>query len=126
MRNFVHVSASQIDTYLGCGRKWWFGKILGLPTPTHPSAALGGEIHEALEKYLTDGTLPDPNTKIGRIIAPGIKFLPEPGSVEVEWSIEENPVEGFTLAGLPSLRSRLRRSENACPNRPISSLRGQA
>lgn len=100
MREFKHVSASQIDTYIQCPRKWWYNKILGIKTPTHPSAALGTKVHAHLERYLTDGTLP-PDEPSGLIARAGLSHLPAPGTVEVEWDLEKAEIEGFNLAGLP-------------------------
>jgi hypothetical protein len=53
MKEFVRWSASQVDTFQGCNRKWWFNKILGLEIPQHPSAAIGSAVHAELEGYLT-------------------------------------------------------------------------
>lgn len=52
-----HVSASQIDTYLSCQRKWWLDKIGadGVRIES-PSQALGKAVHSNIENYLRDGS----------------------------------------------------------------------
>lgn len=55
MKKFTHVSPSQIATYTTCPRQWWFNKVLGLPVPQKPSAALGEKVHSTIEAYLESG-----------------------------------------------------------------------
>jgi RecB family exonuclease len=38
-----HVSASQIKTFKDCPRKWYYQKILGIPTPSTASTDLGSK-----------------------------------------------------------------------------------
>ncbi len=59
MKPFVAVSASQIETYDTCKRKWFLNKIVGLPTPQHASAALGEAVHKGQEKFLEDDAVTD-------------------------------------------------------------------
>ena len=84
MREFKSISASQISRHDECKRAWWFQYVMGLPVPQKASAALGEAMHAQLEKYLNDGTLPDVSTPAGRIAAPGLKYLPKPGTVFTE------------------------------------------
>lgn len=62
MKTLTSISPSQIETFhappgstSGCNRKWWLNKILGLPIPQHPSAALGELVHKGQETYLETG-----------------------------------------------------------------------
>jgi RecB family exonuclease len=52
---FSHVSPSQIATYTTCPRQWYYNKVLGLPVPQKPSAALGEAVHSTIEAYLETG-----------------------------------------------------------------------
>lgn len=97
MKPFIKWSASQVDTYQTCNRKWWFNKILGLEVPQHPSAAIGSAVHAELEAYLEEKA---PADSLGPIARTALPFAPKPGSVYVEESIESL---GLTAAGLPAL-----------------------
>lgn len=97
MKPFIRWSASQVDTYQSCNRKWWFNKILGIEIPQHPSAAIGSEVHAQLEAYLEEKS---PADSLGPIARTALPFAPKPGSVYVEESIE---TLGLTAAGLPAL-----------------------
>ena len=54
-----HASASQISTFRDCPRKWWWNKIVGVPTPSTPATELGSEVHAVLETRLKTGEWPD-------------------------------------------------------------------
>ena len=97
MKPFIKWSASQVDTYQTCNRKWWFNKILGLEVPQHPSAAIGSAVHAELEAYLEEKS---PVDSLGPIARTALPFAPKPGSVYVEEAIESL---GLTAAGLPAL-----------------------
>lgn len=88
MQTFDHVSASQIDTFGDCRRKWWFQSILGLRPPPSPAAALGSAVHAALEAYVLTGAMPDPRSPAGAIALAGLPFArstgPEPLLVELD------------------------------------------
>lgn len=77
-------SASQIDTFLACPRKWAWRYIAKKRGPDHPSAKLGTEMHRLLENYLRDGTPlpfsdPSPLTREAAAIAsPSLVHLPQP------------------------------------------------
>lgn len=53
-----HVSASQITDFKRCNRKWYFNKVLRLPTPQTESQAIGTAIHGQLENYYVKGIVP--------------------------------------------------------------------
>lgn len=97
MKSFTRWSASQVDTYNTCNRKWWFSKILGIETPPHPSAVIGTEVHAQLEAYLEEKA---PADSLGPIARTALPFAPRPGTVYIEQSIEEL---GLVAGGLPAL-----------------------
>jgi hypothetical protein len=97
MKTFSRWSASQVDTYNTCNRKWWFNKILGIETPPHPSAVIGTEVHAQLEAYLEEKA---PADSLGPIARTALPFAPKPGTVYIEQSIEEL---GLVAGGLPAL-----------------------
>lgn len=80
----VVLSASQIERYDLCKRRWAFEYIAGIRPPPHPSAKLGLEIHHELEHWLRSARPPNKDTKAGRIAARMIKHLPPPGTGTVE------------------------------------------
>lgn len=85
-------SVSQVETFDLCPRKWALQKIDGLETPPNKFAVLGDKCHGVLEKYLKNGVPVEPHTEVGRIVLPGLKYLPlpmTPGMRVEEWfSIE--------------------------------------
>jgi len=48
-KDLVWVSASQIQTFDGCKRKWAGQKLFKLPEPARAAASMGSEVHEELE-----------------------------------------------------------------------------
>jgi hypothetical protein len=51
----VWLSASQINTFRACPRKWAYTYIDGETTPTSDSMLFGTEVHSVLEEYLKTG-----------------------------------------------------------------------
>ncbi|MCK5642084.1 MAG: PD-(D/E)XK nuclease family protein, partial [Gammaproteobacteria bacterium] len=95
-----HVSVSQFKLFYACPRKYWYKYPMGIPTPTTSSLALGTATHSVLERYLT---MPDwqfdwEEDKAHKTAAPGIQFLPAPGTVNVETKISV-PIAGLELVG---------------------------
>ena len=45
------ISASQLDTFASCPRKWWFQKVLKLPETPKGYFTFGTILHECLERY---------------------------------------------------------------------------
>lgn len=78
------LSASQIQSFVDCERRWGFRYLEGVQTPAHPSAELGTATHLVLAKYLETGLPPNPATREGKIAIAGIKYLPVPGVAQVE------------------------------------------
>ncbi len=75
------VSASQIDTYLQCARKWGWVYLEGFREPPNAAAALGSRVHAQLERFLKGGNLtfslgdgsPDESGEIAQTAVP---YLP--------------------------------------------------
>lgn len=80
-------SASQVDTYRDCPRKWAFDKIDRVPRVTHESAKLGSDVHDLREKWLRDGILPDGDDYASLCARAGIEHLPMPGVATVEGQV---------------------------------------
>lgn len=89
-------SASQIDTYETCPRKWAFDKIDGMPRLDTPATLAGKAIHDELEQWLTHRDTPANPTALALV-----GHLPPPQSVEVKHvEIEIRPlVEGTPFLG---------------------------
>jgi hypothetical protein len=79
-----HVSASQIQTYRLCKRKWGIGKIDGIREPGSKYTEFGTKLHKVAEDYLGEGIPPDPDDPIAKIALAGKRFWPEPKTSEVE------------------------------------------
>lgn len=74
----LFVSASEIELYDLCPRKWAFAYIEGKRPPPNESAALGSRVHAILERWLKEGAAPDLLTAEGEIAASGLHLLPPP------------------------------------------------
>jgi hypothetical protein len=88
--SLLHVSASQVRTYLRCPRLWVAEKILGLRQPTTPAQARGQSAHSRFEAYYVDGALPElytPGTEAFLAALPGLP--PRHPSLLVEVALEE-------------------------------------
>jgi len=73
----VYLSASQIDTYRRCKRKWAFTYINGEIAPSSDSMDFGLEVHKALEKYLKTGEWVGESDAV-ECAKQGLPSLPEP------------------------------------------------
>lgn len=80
----VRTSASAIETFRMCQRKWAWAKIEKIAAPSNRFAALGTKVHGVLEAYLRHGVPPDLSTREGRIAAAGLEYLPIPGTADIE------------------------------------------
>lgn len=88
-------SATQVDTYLLCPRKWAWQKVDGLTAPPSPSLALGSAVHAELEGWLRDGKPLNLLSEAGQIAMAGLHHLPAPGTPGL---LIEEPYE-LTLGG---------------------------
>jgi len=58
----LYISASQIETFSLCKRKWWFDKVKKLPKPNKGYFAFGTCLHGCLERWILsteNGRVPD-------------------------------------------------------------------
>lgn len=85
-RDAHKVSPSQVETIRLCERKWAFDKLDKIPGKPNIYAQRGTEAHTVLERWQSDGTPIDFDSDIGKIVAPGLRFLPKPGTLKVEGS----------------------------------------
>jgi PD-(D/E)XK nuclease superfamily len=76
----LRLSASQVQTYEDCPRKWSWQYVAKIVAPPNAAAELGGRVHSELEKYLNGGEI-DFTTEAGYIAASGLEHLPKPGTV---------------------------------------------
>lgn len=74
----LYVSASEIELFDLCQRKWAFVYLEGKRPPPNESAALGTRVHAILEQWLKVGAPPDLLTNEGEIAASGLHLLPPP------------------------------------------------
>lgn len=93
------LSASQIDLFTDCRRKWAYRYIAGIKAPPHPSAALGSRVHKVLEDWLTSSVLPDETTVEGSIARAGLHNLPPPYIAETEGKREFQTPGGTEWVG---------------------------
>lgn len=102
------LSASQIDTYRLCPRKWGWGYLDKIRTPPNKYAALGTAVHKVLERWLQEGVPPRRDSETGQIALPGLKYLPPPGQAVVEgrfyWDLPDEP---FDLVGVMDWRDTI-------------------
>jgi hypothetical protein len=91
----IDLSASQVETFEDCARKWFLRSVAGVDAPSNKSAAWGNRIHAKLEAYLRTGQIGDYRQDDDvKIMLPGIKHLPPPGKAETELYFEIE-VEGI-------------------------------
>ena len=104
MRTMMRLSASQVQTFIDCQRKWAWRYTEGVEEPSNASAEKGKAVHAVLEQYLSGGAI-DFTTEIGYIAASGLEHLPKPGTpgllVEQEFHFE-GP-SGHTYLGYKDL-----------------------
>lgn len=96
------VSASQIETWLSCQRKWGAEKLDGLVRPTNAGALRGTEVHHQLELWFGTGgdstsTVPtDPSDLAALALVPLLEPYRETALVEESFSFE---YEDITFTG---------------------------
>lgn len=99
-RNFI-LSASQLETFASCMRKWAWEKIGGFKPPQNASAGLGDRVHKLLEAYLKTGALPDQSTREGEIATAGLHLIPAPQApgLTVEFEFNFSSPRGNLFTG---------------------------
>lgn len=78
-RNRAKFSASQVDCFRQCPRKWFLQYVCGVKTPGSPSQELGTKIHAEIEGYLTKGAWPNEDPTALVAAQASVKNLPKPG-----------------------------------------------
>jgi CRISPR/Cas system-associated exonuclease Cas4 (RecB family) len=85
-------SATQIETFALCPRKWAWRKIAGIEVEPKASTQLGKDMHAQLETWLRDAKPLDLTTEAGQIAMSGLHHLPTPGTpgmeIEKEFRLE--------------------------------------
>lgn len=99
-------SASQIENYAGCPRRWGWKYIAKIPEPQGDGAAVGDAGHKELETYLAGGHIDFTKVvngiHIGNVVSAGTHLLPAPKSpgMRIETSFRfTSDVTGFTYTG---------------------------
>ena len=92
-------SASEIDTFLTCRKKWAFRYLDGMEEQPSKAAELGKAVHQVLERYLKTKSIKDESIE-EKIAAPGLKFLPpnlDPSNIEKQifFGIEGHIFHGY-------------------------------
>jgi hypothetical protein len=101
------ISASGIDTFNDCKRKWWYGYVERIRGPKSPAAERGDKIHDLAERILKGEA--DPATLEGedamwfRFLEPGLQYAPSPEEVASgTWGVEDwvkEPAGPLTFVG---------------------------
>jgi hypothetical protein len=83
----IVVSATQVDVFDLCERKWAWMYLGGMRQAQNEYAELGSKVHQVLEDWLRDGKPLDLSTQEGSIALQGVQSLPAPKTPGVK--IEE-------------------------------------
>jgi hypothetical protein len=78
-RNRTQFSASQVDLFRSCPRKWFLQYVAGVRTPGSPSQVLGTKIHSEFEGYLISGEWPGKDEAAKACAQAALRNLPKPG-----------------------------------------------
>jgi RecB family exonuclease len=94
LSEIAYISASQIETWRDCKRKWAWSKLDRIGEPQNIAAQKGKIVHAVLEAWLKEGKPIDPDMeaeladgsrfKPGPIAAAGLKHLPMPKTCGTE------------------------------------------
>lgn len=89
MGNLKRVSATQVQDFALCARKWYIANVLKERPAPGESLRIGTEVHSALEAYLPSGNIPDgPWSAHVAAAAPYLPKAPCSPTVHVERWIE--------------------------------------
>lgn len=70
------LSATEIETFTLCQRKWGYQYLEGLRPSPSKAAEFGSNVHNFLQKHFTDAPV-DYESDEGRVVKPGLQFLPK-------------------------------------------------
>lgn len=92
-------SASEIDTFLTCRKKWAFRYLESLEPAPSKAAEFGKAVHQVLEEYLKTNSIKYETTE-GRVASAGLKYLPnklDPSHIEKQifFSLDGHIFHGF-------------------------------
>ena len=74
------ISASALEAYSDCPRKWAWRKLDGITLPSGPAAEFGTLVHEQIERWLKHGIPFDLTTEAGECALACLHILPKPGT----------------------------------------------
>jgi RecB family exonuclease len=99
MQPLKRVSASQVETYKTCPRKWYFQSILKIPQIETEALKNGTEIHAEIEKYLLTGIIDQSSKwyKLVEMAQPHLPKAPVTTDIKVEHWIEQPTYDGGPL-----------------------------
>lgn len=103
----LNISASAIETFTRCQRKWYFGYVERIRGPKNAAAERGDKIHDLAERYLKGEfdhlDLEGEDAKWWRYLEPGLAFAPTPEEIaEQGWGVEDwvkEPCGPLTFVG---------------------------
>lgn len=76
MSNKWILSATELETFTTCKRKWAYVYLAGIKPPPSKAAALGSAVHKELQQYITDNLI-NYETHEGQIASSGLRYLPQ-------------------------------------------------
>lgn len=90
----LNISASAIETFNRCRRKWYFGYVDRIRGEKNEAAMRGDRIHDLAERYLKGEVDPlalsDEDARWWRFLVPGLEFAPTPEDVAAGgWGVED-------------------------------------
>jgi hypothetical protein len=96
MTDVIKTSASAIEAFddstpFGCNRRWYFEKVMKLPTPPRDNLTLGSNLHKAIESFLEKGAPGDIAPEVQRLfhaIKPEVLRVRDEGFLALEHPID--------------------------------------
>jgi hypothetical protein len=90
----LNISASAIETFSDCQRKWYLGYVERIRGPKSPAAERGDKIHDLAERYLKGEVDPEAlegeDNRYFRYLEPGLEYAPTPDQVATDgWGVED-------------------------------------
>lgn len=75
------ISASQLDAFLDCNRRWWFEKVLRMPLPQKGYFTFGTVLHGCVERWMAadrQGRVPSPVPEclVGQVAGAPVEVFP--------------------------------------------------
>lgn len=121
--DLVRLSASQIESFWRCPRRWWYER--NRPRgPQHPAAAYGERVHDVLQSWHERGIAPDLGTAEGRTAVAGLDKQPPPLKAQAEFKFvfDHGPIRYNGRIDL-AFGYRARRSVTVADHKTTSDLR---